>query len=161
MTMCIGAKCFWKDLMEQNCKTKRKSLNLGLNVAVPSDVEEVEGGVDVPGRGGEQGQQEAEVGVGEQTCGYTYTIFASIVNTSRKMSKLRNPTQRSDLVENTLGAWRPLLVDAAGEDCGLGEVDMDPGPHAVGEAAVRGDGRVEVHRGHHHGLLACRLLSQL
>ena len=65
MTMCIGAKCFWKDLMEQNCKTKRKSSNLGLNVAVPSDVEEVECGVDVPGRGGEQGQQEAEVGVGE------------------------------------------------------------------------------------------------
>ena len=51
--------------MEQNCKTKRKSPNLGLNVAVPSDVEEVEGGVDVPGRGGEEGQQETEVGVGE------------------------------------------------------------------------------------------------
>ena len=70
--------------MEQNCKTKRKSPNLGLNVAVPSDVEEVEGGVDVPGRGGEQGQQETEVGVGEQTCGYTYTILLeSCYNVSR------------------------------------------------------------------------------
>ena len=34
----------------------------------------------------------------------------------------------------------------------ISDLHMGPGPHAVDEGAVRRDGRVEVHRGHHHAL---------
>ena len=34
----------------------------------------------------------------------------------------------------------------------ISDLHMGPGPHAVDEGAVWRDGRVEVHRGHHHAL---------
>ena len=120
----MGCSLLISKIFFQNVQT---FAHLGLDLAIAGDVEHVEGGVDELDGGGEEGEQEAVVVIGDQTVLADHVEDAILGRT---------------LVQSRLD--QPLLGDLL--------VDAGPGPGVDG--AVGGDRAVEVHRGHHHSLLA-------
>ena len=100
--------------------------HLGLDLAVASDIEHVEGGVDELDGGREEGEQETVVVVGDQ------------------------PVLSDHVEDAVLGG---ALVQPGLDQALLSDLLVDSGARPGMDGAVGGDRAVEVHWGHHHCLL--------